>query len=156
MKEAEIQPNRNISRRKLLKSIGRVSLVAGIGLAGVSGIDLYSKVKKEQQRTHEAEKEVEAKGITKPDKKVLQSAQRLLKEIKKNPLVNRSEEEIRQAERIVAEQKDYDVEVFRIDWIDNPTPHTPTGDKIRDIGGAMIGVDLAVIGGSLEWAARQK
>jgi hypothetical protein len=154
MKEAE--PNRKISRRELLKSIGRGSLiVSGIGLAGVSGIDFYSIEKNERQRTNEAEKEAESKGITKPDKKALKTAKQILKEIKENPLTNRRQEEIQQAKRIQAEQDMYDNAVFRIDWIDNLKPHTPLRTKIRDIWGIAIGAALTAIGGGMVWDARQ-
>jgi len=52
MAEAEIQPNRNISRREVLKRIGRGGLiVGGTALGVVSGIDLYSAFREDKEHT---------------------------------------------------------------------------------------------------------
>lgn len=165
MTEAE-QPNRQISRRELLKSIGRGGLiVSGIGLVGVSGIDLYSIEKNERlieknerQRTTEAEKEVESRGITKPDKIALKKSQQILKETEQNPLANRSQEAIQQAEGIVAEQERYDRAVWYASWVDKPwvdKPYSPLRTKLRDVWGVVIGTGSAAVGVAMVRDARK-
>jgi hypothetical protein len=53
---AETQPNKNISRREVLKKLGRGGLiVGGTALGVVSGIDLYSVYKNENGYADEAE-----------------------------------------------------------------------------------------------------
>jgi hypothetical protein len=50
MAGAEKQPNRDINRRELLKSIGRGTLiVGGTALGMVSGKDLYSALKEDKE-----------------------------------------------------------------------------------------------------------
>jgi hypothetical protein len=155
MAGAETQPNRNISRMELLKSIGKASsIVGGVDLMGVSGKDLYTKVKEDRQRIHEAERGAGARGYTKPDEKAFNSALRVLEDVRDNP-ASHSEEEKKQADRIVLQQSDYDVEVFRIDWGENKTPHNNLGDKLADFYGAMLGAGAAT-GGAISWATRQK
>jgi hypothetical protein len=104
---AETQPNREISRRELFKSIGKV--VVGGALLGSGLSHIMEGAVTEPGRQKRAKAELQAQGITKPSSKAVKEAEKIIKEVAKKPIAGREPDDGRKAFETLSQKARFDI-----------------------------------------------
>jgi hypothetical protein len=105
MKEAET--NRRVSRRELLKSIGKV--VIGGALLGSGLSHMVEGAVTEPGRQKRTKAELEAQGITKPSSKAVKEAEKIIQEVAKKPIAERELDDGRKAFETLSQKARFDI-----------------------------------------------